>query len=54
MILYIEHIGDNIFLNNYIQRIHSRQKYDNQIPMAYFFYNYAKRPFLDKEVFILC
>lgn len=54
MILYIEHIGDNIFLNNYIQCIHSRQKYDNQIPMAYFFYNYAKRPFLEKEVFILC
>ena len=53
-ILYIENIGDNLFLNNYVKEFHITKHHDCQIPMAYFFYNYAKRPFLEKEVFILC
>ena len=53
-ILYIENIGDNLFLNNYVKQFHITKHHDSQIPMAYFFYNYAKRPFLEKEVFILC
>ena len=49
--LTIENISANNIIIDYIFSLNTSLKIEN--PTAYFFYNYAIRPILSKDVFIL-